>query len=173
MSLFIEQTPTIRSTPSVVMYNLPSHAFDKGGYQISNMLRAIKSNSIVKPDKGEPLSKTIAKIEDLCSRGENWGGCSSDAPNPDAIARSKGWISDMYRDNQILGLEWLDPHVSTNEFGDVSFEWWKGSRKLTVYVSACDTLLLQVWGPSIQNEMSEATADTSAERQSAWQWLMS
>ncbi len=169
----ISQTPTTGSTPPAVVYNLPLRPRDSEGPQLGDVLKAIRNNQVARPDKTHPLADTRGQIDALHDLGENWGGCNVAAPDPVAIEQAKCWISSMHRDAKIAGHPWDNPHTSASEDGDVSFEWWNGQKKLTVYVSASSTLLLRVWGPDITSQMSEGTAETVEERQSAWAWLLS
>jgi len=136
-------------------------------------LEAIKDNQTPLVDNTHSLMPIWNQFDALCDLGENWGGCDVAAPDPIAIEQAKKWIASMYRDARSMGQPWEDPHVSASEDGDVSLEWWSGQKKLTVYVSASSTLLLRIWGLSITEQMSEGTAETIDERQSAWSWLMS
>jgi hypothetical protein len=78
----------------------------------------------------------------------------------------------MYADAVTSNTTWIDPHVSSNEDGNVTFEWWNGDKKLTVYVSPEESWYIKVWGADVVNEMSDGTAESMEERQDAWQWLM-
>lgn len=173
MISLIPQTPTTSGTPAAIVYNLPSISRDKEGQLLREMLEAIRNNHVPQVDKIHPLTYTWNQIDALHDLEENWGGCEVAAPDPSAIEQAKRWIASMHRDTKSVGLPWENPHVSASEDGDVSFEWWQGQKKLTVYVSATTTLLLKVWGLSITNQMAEGVAETIDERQSAWSWLLS
>ena len=173
MIMLISQTPTIGLTPTAVVYNQPLPSHDRAGQQLGEIFNAIRNNQVAQSDKVDPLSDIMQQINSLRELNENWGGCDVVAPDPAAIEQAKSWIASMRRDASIGGSSWINPHVSASEDGDVSFEWWKGPKKMTVYVSARDTLLLRVWGLDISSQMSEGKAETIEQRQSAWTWLLS
>ncbi len=55
-----------------------------------------------------------------------------------------------------------------------TIELWKGSRKITVYLDACDgdpPLLLKVWGPHIQDDMESVPLSCSQAVRAAFDWL--
>lgn len=166
MISLIPQTPTTSGTPPAIVYNLPFTSGDHEGQQLRDMFIALRYNLSPQVDKMHPLTYTWNQIDALHDLEENWGGCEVAAPDPSAIEQAKRWIASMHRDTKAVGLPWVDPHVSASEDGDVSFEWWQGQKKLTVYVSATTTLLLKVWGLSITNQMAEGVAETIDERQS-------
>lgn len=48
---------------------------------------------------------------------------------------------------------WSAPHISSTEAGEIVFEWWRGSRNLTLYFTDEGAEYLEVWGTDIENEM--------------------
>lgn len=122
-------------------------------------------------DKEDPLSKIHACLDDLCRLGESWNRTDMDAPNPVSINKAKHWVASMRRDAINCRCVWVPPHVSTNENGDVTFEWWNGRRKLTVYVEPEHAWYIKSWGADIHSEMSDGTAESLEERQDIWSWL--
>jgi hypothetical protein len=117
-------------------------------------------------------AKSELILDGLRNRREGWNGGNVDAPNPESIERARKWLRSMYADAVTSNTTWIDPHVSSNEDGNVTFEWWNGDKKLTVYVSPEESWYIKVWGADVVNEMSDGTAESMEERQDAWQWLM-
>lgn len=61
------------------------------------------------------------------------------------------------------------PHISQDEKGFTTLEWWNKDRKITMYPQ--EGLLLKVWGPNMETEMEEVRIrDTIAVRE-AFKWL--
>jgi len=65
-----------------------------------------------------------------------------------------------------------NPHVGEDEHGNATFEWWRGARKLTLYLeSDPNEQLLKSWGPNMHSEMVYVpTQDYKAVR-AAFEWL--
>jgi len=61
------------------------------------------------------------------------------------------------------------PHISNDENGFITMEWWVGERKITMYPH--DEVLLKVWGSSTINEMSEIPLAKIEMVRDAFRWL--
>jgi len=72
-----------------------------------------------------------------------------------------------------LGQKWMKPNVTASADGEVVFEWWNGTKKLTIYIRDQSAEYVKVWGADIDTEMSDGNADLSSIRQSLWRWLIS
>jgi hypothetical protein len=68
---------------------------------------------------------------------------------------------------------WIEPHVSADEDGDVSFEWWKGRKKLTVYVTPKEVEYIKVDKTNSSLEMEDGSIETPVDRRILWNWLLS
>jgi hypothetical protein len=69
---------------------------------------------------------------------------------------------------KVAELETARPHVTADETGGVVLEWWRGTRKLTVYLNHAD--YVKVWGPDVNTEM-ETDELTGANAADVWAWL--
>lgn len=115
--------------------------------------------------------ETERKIADLMTWPEGWDGYDAPKPDPTSVRHARSWAEKLYRD---LSAElWIKPHVSADEGGEVSFEWWKGRKKLTVYVSpeAVEYVKVEKVGSSVK--MEDGPIETSEERRRLWNWLIS
>lgn len=115
--------------------------------------------------------ETEREIYDLANRREGWDGYEAPRPNLASIARARSWAEQLYRD--VRAELWLKPHVSSDEGGDVSFEWWKGQRKLTIYVSPREVEYIKVEKVGSSLKMEDGSVDTDKERGALWRWLIS
>lgn len=88
------------------------------------------------PTGTEALSDLILRV---AQRPFNWDGHGSIAPSSQTAAfatevaakmREAIWLPTPGR-----GAAWVDPHVSASENGEMTFEWWRGPRKITAYIS--------------------------------------
>jgi|SRR5579872_952288 len=124
------------------------------------------------PGSQEPpeLAGTLSKVRALRNRKEDWDGHGSMAPDLDAVSHAVAWIREMYHDRASLEQAWIEPNVASSEKGEVVFEWWRGHKKLTVYVSATSADYVKVWGTDILNDMEDGSLSDSARRE-MWVWL--
>ena len=117
-----------------------------------------------------PLHSTFQSIRRLFSLGSDWDGHGSAAPRPESVNCSLAVIR-LFRNLVVAaGQRWAQPHVSTNEDGNVVFEWWQGVRKLTVYVRSAHVTYIKVWGVNIDSEMEDGCV-TDKGFASLWMWL--
>jgi hypothetical protein len=111
------------------------------------------------------------KIIDLMTWSEGWDGYDAPKPNPASVRHARSWAEELYRDLS-AGL-WIEPHVSADEDGDVSFEWWKGRKKLTVYVTPKAVEYIKVDKTNSSLEMEDGSIETPVDRRILWNWLLS
>lgn len=68
---------------------------------------------------------------------------------------------------------WDEPLVNLSFDSEIVFEWWHGTKKLTVYILENTAEYIKVWGTDIDNEMEDGTASSPAELTDLWKWLVS
>ena len=69
------------------------------------------------------------------------------------------------------GAGWNHPHVGLLTDDEIALEWWRGNRKVTVYLTPTGVDYLRSWGPDMDREMSEAPL-REQDIDSMWLWLM-
>jgi hypothetical protein len=114
--------------------------------------------------------RRIAILPALQRSGDRYGAT---VPNIRSLLQSVRWIHRMYEDVRLLGKSWMEPLVSVDEFGDVVFEWWHRSRKVTVYVIPESVEYIKVGGPNIHSDMEDGELRTRQDHQDLWRWLKS
>lgn len=70
-----------------------------------------------------------------------------------------------------LGVPWFEPHVAQGPDGEISLEWWKGDKKLTVYLSGSGPRFVKVWGPSVVHEMEDGEVASGDRLYEPYHWL--
>lgn len=116
--------------------------------------------------------ETECKIRDLYKRPEDWDGYGAAKPNPASVAHALSWAEQLYRD--VRAVLWIKPHVSSDDEGDVSFEWWQGRRKLTVYVSPDSVEYIKVERTGDSSlEMEDGSIGSREQLRVLWNWLIS
>ena len=124
---------------------------------------------------GQPVSDlahhaTIQAIRKLLSFRDNWDRHGSPAPRRESVNSALDVVK-VFRDSVVRSDgSWTRPHVSANEEGNVVFEWWRGERKLTIYVRSAHVAYIKVWGVDIDTEMEDGRV-TDAGFGSLWTWL--
>ncbi len=116
------------------------------------------------------LVQSQAALRKLAALPADWDGAGSAKPSPNAIANASARLPELIR---VIGggLTWREPHVSADEAGDVSFEWWQGNRKVTFYFGAESMLVVKVWGANIATEMEDQPIHHVSEFGEVWTWL--
>lgn len=92
-------------------------------------------------------------------------------PNPVSVKHALSWVEKLYRD--VRAELWLKPRVSADEDGEVVFEWWKGRKKLSVYISptTAEYITVEKTGPSVT--MEDGPIGMPTDRRRLWHWLTS
>lgn len=119
-----------------------------------------------------PLTKIQDEIKTLHTWPEGWNGYDVAAPNPKAIDHAISWIESMYEDTSTTPRGWREPHVTASEDGDVLFEWRRGAKGLSIYVSETEVSYIKDWGADLVDEMEDGPISTSEDRRRLWDWLM-
>lgn len=107
-------------------------------------------------------------LDKLATLAANWDSHGSVRPHPVAIERSRQLLEEVFRATATIG--WQAPHISASEDGEVVFEWWNGSRKLTLYVGPQETTFLKSWGPHLVDDMADGVLGESWDPL-LWTWL--
>lgn len=115
-------------------------------------------------------SRSQQRLNTLRSMDVDWDGYGSAKPNPDAIANAEARLPELYRLSTIEGV-WREPHISSSEEGDITFEWWSGPRKITMYFAPTSMELYRVWGPNIDTEMAHVDLQSLDAFPEVWAWL--
>ncbi len=115
--------------------------------------------------------ETARRIVDLMTWPEGWNGYGAPKPNPASVRHARSWAEGLYRDLS-AGL-WIEPHISADEDGEATFEWWKGRKKLTVYVTSKEVEYITVEKVNSSLEMKDGFIETPEDRRRLWNWLLS
>lgn len=119
----------------------------------------------------ETLWNTITKIYHLLTWDNGWNGYDSCAPGYDAVIYADQWIVQMFLEAIALDSIWIEPNVTASEEGEVVFEWWYGTKKLTIYIGNQSAEYVKVWGTAINSDMSDGDASPISTCRSLWEWL--
>lgn len=165
MSTFLAslpKQPTTRATATNVSYDVdrvsgiePQHVLKK---RIHKNFRT-------------PLTEVEQDIFNLLTQQEGWDGYDTPTPDDASIKRACLWVRELYRD--VRAVLWIKPRVSADEDGAVVFEWWKGRKKLSVYVSPMISEYVKVEKVGSSVEMEEGFIGTPKDRRMLWRWLIS
>ena len=101
---------------------------------------------------------------------DDWDRGGSLAPRPAAVANAAARLPEICAVAVKVG-PWIQPHISASETGDITFEWWNGPRKLTLYFDDQGVDLIRVWGIDIDDEMQHLRMKSTADLATSWAWL--
>jgi hypothetical protein len=117
------------------------------------------------------LQRSEAALRRVATFRPDWDRAGSLAPNPAAVSNASAVLPELYRACCATRVPWRSPHISANEEGEISFEWWEGDRKLTLYVGSDAMQVVKVWGVHLFDEMDVVTLQSAAEFGPLWTWL--
>ena len=109
-------------------------------------------------------------LRHLATLQPDWDGAGSPMPMPGAIANASARLPELYRVISLAG-SWRMPHVSASESGEVTFEWWSGNKKLTLYFDELHMEVIRVWGANINDEMKVIPLPHPTYFFDSWEWL--
>ena len=108
-------------------------------------------------------------IQRLATLEEDWDGFGSDKPRNEAISHAIAALPALIAMAEKTG-GWSLPHVVANEVGEVVLEWWKGGKKLTLFVQDERIDFLRTWGERIDSDMEDGILEPG-EFAALWTWL--
>ena len=129
---------------------------------------------LVVPEREQPLTSrlltdTFIALENL---SDNWDGNGSPAPSKALLAEGREALALMHAGALARGLRWEEPHVGVNERGQITLEWWKETRSLTIFIRAEDHIeYLKAWGKDIEAEMEDGELNRLADFVALSRWL--
>ena len=129
-------------------------------FEIPDYLRSIDSTSIVSIDSKDYLSlKCELEREDLSQI------------NDSIVVNTIYWIDSLRKTVEYYELWWDEPLVNIDPDGEIVFEWWHKSKKLTVYLSEEEIEYIKVAGKDIDRDMEEGSISSFNEIKSLWEWI--
>lgn len=116
------------------------------------------------------LVSTKRDILSLAKVTVGWDDHGAQPPPPGAVSNSQEWLSTMHAYIVQSRLNWVRPHVSASERGEIVLEWWRDNRKLSVYIDDTAATFVRVWGPDMLREMDDGVLEPSKVLD-LWAWL--
>jgi hypothetical protein len=89
-----------------------------------------------------------------------------------ALMRAQWWLATFAELAAVHALEFAAPHVTASQDDEVVLEWWRGERKLTVYVTSSAIEYVRVWGTDMFDEMDDGEVAPGTDPSSIWRWLV-
>jgi hypothetical protein len=135
---------------------------------------AILTPVLIVPEREKPLTsrrlaESFAALEAL---KDNWDGRGSPAPSPALIAYAREVLALMQAGALARGLRWMEPHIGSNERGQVTLEWWQDACSLTLFIRSEDQVdYLKSWGSNILDEMEDGEVSRIADFVALSRWL--
>jgi hypothetical protein len=77
---------------------------------------------------------------------------SEDVPTEGAVTSASRFLPTIF-DRSMRLRSWTSPHISVSESGELVFEWWSDTKKITFYFGDGSPEYLKVWGTDIETEM--------------------
>ena len=112
------------------------------------------------------------KIRALGELGQGWDGFGSPPATTSSIANASVRLDNIYQQIVEAQLSWNSPHLTVSERGEVVFEWWRDSKRLSVYFEDSEAVYLKVWGANIYRDMEDGVLVPEGFL-ALWTWLNS
>ncbi|WP_375476526.1 hypothetical protein [uncultured Nostoc sp.] len=112
------------------------------------------------PQSYSPIHKTHRRIAELGADNETYKYTTE-------------WLKRLRKIVVANQMWWGEPLVNLSIDSEIVFEWWHGTKKLTVYILRNTAEYIKVWGTDIDNEMEDGTSSSPAELTALWKWLVS
>lgn len=121
------------------------------------------------PVTSQRLDESFAALEVL---KDNWDDNGSLAPVPECVAYAREALALLQAGALARGVHWTEPHIGSNERGQVTLEWWREGRALTLFIRSGDQVdYLKAWGSNIASEMEDGTVERIADFIALSRWL--
>ena len=91
--------------------------------------------SITQHQETIKIDELYRRLIALSELPEGWNGEGFAKPMLDAITRAIRWEMKLFKTAASDGVSLPTPHVSASAQGEVVLEWWRGERKITVYIA--------------------------------------
>lgn len=112
-------------------------------------------------------NRLIYAIRRLQERPHNWDGYGSEPAKHDSVSDALSFVIEVA---DHIKADWINPVVGLSEDGNVTFEWWNGNKKLTLYIRPGEIDYVASWGPNIETQMESGLLD-AAQFLPKWRWL--
>jgi len=117
------------------------------------------------------LTDIMRRVDELYMWGTHRRDGVAHPPASETIEYAREVILTLYREVQDSDLKWIDPLISANEDGEVTFEWQRQGRRLTFRVSETGVEFSKLWGTRPNYQFEDDTAVTKHRRYNLWAWL--
>jgi len=154
----------------VAISTVHARVFYGGGSPTSETLRHVWSKPISNKIESLAANRLIVEILHISKRSENWDGFGSAQPIATAVTNAVNAASSFVQQVSLAGLEWSHPFIGSNEVGEISFEWWCGDKKLTIYIGSDEINFVSSWGHNIDSHMDAGQMATD-DFLKQWRWL--
>ncbi|WP_316181521.1 hypothetical protein [Bradyrhizobium sp. SZCCHNRI1009] len=111
----------------------------------------------------EPLKSEVSKITELVA--------SAAEPVADSVEGSALYFLGCVFARALKLGSWSSPHITLSENNEIVFEWWHGTKKITLYFGESGAEYIKVWGTDIETEMDSGPLRDDWSLTSLWIWL--
>lgn len=129
---------------------------------------------LIVPERDKPLTtgRLTEAFTSLETLRDNWDGHGSSAPSEGILSEAREALALLHACALARGLRWEEPHVGVNERGQITLEWWRRERSLTVFIRSEDRVdYLKSWGKDIEADIEDGELTRLSDFTSLSRWL--
>jgi len=89
-----------------------------------------------------------------------------------SMENTRGWLRNFYFLCEDESLRWIEPHLTTDEHGDISVEWSMGKKGINVTITPQSIYAFKSCGPDLNTEMADVDLENELQSTDAWKWLL-
>jgi hypothetical protein len=90
----------------------------------------------------------------------------------EALGAAFDWIRRLHEHVNGVQGTWDTPNVATSPRHETVLEWWRGHKKVTLYISSSKEVeYVRVWGPDVDLEMDDGRVADIMALAAIWSWL--
>lgn len=120
------------------------------------------------------LQPVLDRLASLRKFQPNWDGRGGQVASKHLLSYVEHLVNNYYQISASTGFGWSNPALNLDEDGRLVMEWWRGLKKLTLYLAAAEKpIFVRVWGDDIDTEMDDGTLAAVDDFAKLWVFLNS
>ncbi|MCB0088168.1 MAG: hypothetical protein KDE54_09670 [Caldilineaceae bacterium] len=144
---------------------------DTGSFEDIHLSKDLDLFSISSSFYSTDLNETLIELQEFPIVVQN-SSLEFDDIAEQTVSIAQSFVAKFYGLVTDEGYRWVSPHITSEGDGDISLEWWRENKVLTIFISEGGLVeSLQTWGPHVWEDMDSIVNPSNAELISLWSWI--